>query len=50
VVYPERGVAVVVLTNLVGANPQQFIPRIADFYATAETALRRGRQRQHCEG
>lgn len=32
VVYPERGVAVVVLTNLVGANPQQFIPRIADFY------------------
>jgi CubicO group peptidase (beta-lactamase class C family) len=33
VVYPERGVAVVVLTNLVGANPQQFIPRIADFYA-----------------
>lgn len=35
VVYPERGVAVVVLTNLVGANPQQFIPRIADFYARA---------------
>lgn len=35
VVYPERGVAVVVLTNLVGANPQQFIPRIADFYASA---------------
>lgn len=32
VVYPERGVAVVLLTNLVGANPQQFIPRIADFY------------------
>ncbi len=35
VVYPERGLAVVVLTNLVGANPQQFIPRIADFYASA---------------
>lgn len=33
VVYPDRDVAVVVLTNLVGANPQQFIPRIADFYA-----------------
>ena len=37
VVYPERGVAVVVLTNLVGANPQQFIPRIADLYAPAVT-------------
>ena len=35
VVYPDRDVAVVVLTNLVGANPQQFIPRIADFYARA---------------
>jgi CubicO group peptidase (beta-lactamase class C family) len=35
VVYPERGVAVVMLTNLVGANPQRFIPRIADFYAPA---------------
>ncbi|HEL4236901.1 TPA: beta-lactamase family protein [Stenotrophomonas maltophilia] len=33
VAYPDRDVAVVVLTNLVGANPQQFIPRIADFYA-----------------
>lgn len=31
-VYPDEGLAVVVLTNLVGANPQQFIPRIADFY------------------
>ena len=38
VVYPERGVAVVVLTNLVGANPQQFIPRIADFYARGASA------------
>ncbi len=33
VVYPDRGIAVVVLTNLVGANPQRFIPRIADLYA-----------------
>ncbi|HIE5096830.1 serine hydrolase domain-containing protein [Stenotrophomonas maltophilia] len=38
VVYPERGVAVVVLTNLVGANPQQFIPRIADLHAAAASA------------
>lgn len=37
IVYPDRGVAVVVLTNLVGANPQQFIPRIADLYAPAVT-------------
>ncbi len=35
IVYPERGLAVVVLTNLVGANPQQFIPRIAGFYTAA---------------
>jgi len=32
VVYPEEGLAVVVLTNLVGANPQQFTAKIADFY------------------
>lgn len=32
VVYPEDGLAVVVLTNLVGANPQQFTAQIADFY------------------
>lgn len=38
IVYPDRGVAVVVLTNLVGANPQRFIPRIADFYASAPSA------------
>lgn len=37
IVYPDRGVAVVVLTNLVGANPQRFIPRIADLYAPAVT-------------
>ncbi|MEN5209849.1 serine hydrolase domain-containing protein [Stenotrophomonas terrae] len=32
VMYPEQGLAVVVLTNLVGANPQQFTAQIADFY------------------
>ncbi|MFV1846694.1 serine hydrolase domain-containing protein [Stenotrophomonas maltophilia] len=37
IVYPDRGVAVVVLTNLVGANPQRFIPRIADLHAPAVT-------------
>ncbi|ARZ76525.1 serine hydrolase [Stenotrophomonas sp. WZN-1] len=43
VVYPERGVAVVVLTNLVGANPQQFIPRIADCYARDSSTPRHER-------
>lgn len=33
IVYPDQGLAVVVLTNLVGANPQNFIPQIAAFYA-----------------
>lgn len=42
VVYPERGVAVVVLTNLVGANPQQFIPRIADLHAAASASTHEG--------
>lgn len=32
IVYPERRLAVVVLTNLVGANPQEFIAPIAAFY------------------
>lgn len=32
IVYPDQGLAIVVLTNLVGANPQTFIPRIAAFY------------------
>jgi CubicO group peptidase (beta-lactamase class C family) len=32
IVYPERQLAVVVLTNLVGANPQEFIAPIAAFY------------------
>lgn len=37
VVYPDDGLAVVVLTNLVGANPERFIPEIAEIY---EPALR----------
>jgi CubicO group peptidase (beta-lactamase class C family) len=32
IVYPDDDLAVVVLTNLVGANPQEFIPQIGDFY------------------
>lgn len=32
VIYPDEGLAVVVLTNLVGANPQRFTDQIADFY------------------
>jgi CubicO group peptidase (beta-lactamase class C family) len=32
IVYPDQGLAVIVLTNLVGANPQNFIPEIAAFY------------------
>lgn len=32
VVYPDEGLAVIVLTNLAGANPQNFVPRIAEFY------------------
>jgi CubicO group peptidase (beta-lactamase class C family) len=32
IVYPEQRLAVIVLTNLAGANPQRFIPRIAEFY------------------
>ena len=34
IVYPEQDLAIVVLTNLVGANPQNFIPGIAALYAT----------------
>jgi CubicO group peptidase (beta-lactamase class C family) len=33
VVYPDDGLAIVILTNLAGANPQRFIPKIAEFYA-----------------
>lgn len=32
VIYPDDGLAIIVLTNLVGANPQDFIPAIAQFY------------------
>lgn len=31
-VYPDDALAIVVLTNLAGANPQRFIPQIAEFY------------------
>ena len=36
VVYPDDGLAIVVLTNLVGSNPQRFIPKIAAFYPPAQ--------------
>ena len=32
VVYPDDGLAIVVLTNLVGGNPERFIPQIAELY------------------
>lgn len=32
IVYPDDGLAIVVLTNLVGGNPERFIPQIAEFY------------------
>lgn len=32
IVYPDDRLAIIVLTNLVGANPQHFIPKIAEFY------------------
>lgn len=35
IVYPEQRLAVVVLTNLAGAHPQRFIPRIAELYKSA---------------
>ncbi|MDR7069271.1 CubicO group peptidase (beta-lactamase class C family) [Pseudoxanthomonas japonensis] len=37
IVYPDDGLAVVVLTNLVGANPQDFIPAIAAYYLPSRT-------------
>ncbi|MGO0999477.1 serine hydrolase domain-containing protein [Lysobacter sp. CA196] len=36
VVYPDRRLAIVVLTNLVGANPEGFIPQIAAFYRPSQ--------------
>lgn len=35
-VYPDDRLAIIVLTNLVGANPQNFIPEIAGFYKTSQ--------------
>lgn len=35
VVYPDDALAIVVLTNLAGANPQRFIAQIAAFYNVA---------------
>lgn len=32
IVYPDERLAIVVLTNLVGANPERLIPRISEFY------------------
>jgi CubicO group peptidase (beta-lactamase class C family) len=32
IVYPDDRLAVIVLTNLVGANPERFIPQIAALY------------------
>lgn len=37
IVYPEQRLAIVVLTNLVGSNPQGFIPQIAGFYKPSAT-------------
>lgn len=37
-VYPKDGLAVIVLTNLVGANPESFIDRIADIFVSGITA------------
>jgi CubicO group peptidase (beta-lactamase class C family) len=34
IVYPDDGLAVIVLTNLAGANPQRFIPQIAKLYTS----------------
>jgi len=32
IVYPDEGLAIIVLTNLAGANPQRLIPQIAKLY------------------
>ena len=32
IVYPDEQLAIIVLTNLAGANPQRFIPQIAKVY------------------
>lgn len=40
VVYPDERLAIVVLTNLVGSNPQNFIPGIAAAYRSPNTVSR----------
>lgn len=40
IVYPDDGLAVIVLTNLVGGNPERFIPQIAEFYGARPTKSR----------
>lgn len=40
-VYPQDDLAIVVLTNLVGSDPQQFIDEIAAFYVPSIGAARR---------
>ena len=32
ILYPDDGLAIIVLTNLVGGNPERFIPKIAELY------------------
>ncbi|MFZ6673300.1 serine hydrolase domain-containing protein [Undibacterium sp. Xuan67W] len=32
ILYPDNGLAIIVLTNLVGGNPERFIPKIAELY------------------
>jgi CubicO group peptidase (beta-lactamase class C family) len=32
IIFPDDGLAIIVLTNLVGGNPERFIPQIAEFY------------------
>ncbi len=39
-IYPDEGLAIVVLTNLVGAEPQTFIPEIAGFYREVPASRR----------
>lgn len=41
IVYPGEQLAVIVLTNLAGANPQSFIPQIAAFYQALPAAAGR---------
>ncbi len=38
IVYPDDGLAIVVLTNLVGGNPERFIPQIAELYKSVQEA------------